>query len=396
MDRLAQFQNALATHHVPALAELRARPVLNQSGLPHVVAGNNALVARLRRADGADVALRIVASSGKSRDWAVRYGALGELQAERTRSRLPGSIRLLRGGFPNFDSGADGDDMAIAMEWLQGPTLLQGIDRAARGGNSSVIRALSAAFIQMWNDLQPMGFVHGDYTASNVIVRSNGQIAAVDLDTASWTDAPLGPTGQGTHGYRHPVHYRDASVRDAFAALVMITSMAALADAPALRARYGGEATTIDGPLLFSRWDLADPTTSQTFQDAIEEATPATTDLDRGIGRGMYGRCERHSRCMRPDTTVATPVAVARCRIRSRGRVGCGAGGGPHASSLRLYLGDAENRSGDSIEPTRTIVETRGSQSRCSLGLGSRLRNRDSGRNRARHIRLAVRSGPPG
>ena len=295
MDRLAQFQNALAERRVPALAGLHARPVLDPTGRPHVVAGNNAQVARLRRADGGDVALRIVASTGKSRDLALRYGALAEFQQSRSLARLPAAITLIQSAQPPIvtRSGADSVDGAMmSMEWIPGPTLLQGIDRAARTGNVEVIRALSAAFVQFWNDLTSFDFIHGDYTAQNLLVRSNGQLACVDLDGASWADAPLGPAGEGTPGYRHPSSYRDAAVRDAFAALVIVTSLAVLAEAPALRTRYGDPPSAINGTLLFAAWDLADPTISTVFAEAMSQVTQPTQVLLEGLEQACLGNAQ--------------------------------------------------------------------------------------------------------
>ncbi len=297
-DRLAQFQNALAERRVPALAELHARSVLDKAGRPHVVAGNNALVARLRRADGGDVALRIVASGRKDREMAIRYAALAEFQLAHSLSRLPAAINRIQAGVPalavmgmDTDRDATGstDVFAISMEWITGPTLLQGVDRAANAGNAEVIRALAGAFVQCWNDLQRVDFIHGDYTAQNLLVRSNGQLACVDLDGAAWNEAPFGPTGEGTPGYRHPTLYRDASLRDAFAALVIVTSLAVIADAPELRTLYGDPPSAIDGSLLFSAWDLADPSISRAFADATERATPPTRALLEGLQNASTG-----------------------------------------------------------------------------------------------------------
>ncbi len=295
MDRVAQFQNALSGRRVPLLAELRARSVLDKAGRPHVVAGNNALVARLRRADGGDVALRIVASKGKNREMAIRYAALSEFQQSRSLSRLPSAIDRVTSDLSSlegmFDETANGsaDLFASSMEWISGPTLLQGIDRAATAGNVEVIRALSTAFVQFWNDMQKVEFVHGDYTAQNLVVRSNGQLACVDLDGAAWSDAPFGPSGEGTVGYRHPALHRDANLRDMFAALVVVTSLAVLADAPELRSSFGDPGSTLDGSLLFSAWDLADPSSSRAFADAIVRVTSPTRVMLEGLQNACIG-----------------------------------------------------------------------------------------------------------
>lgn len=319
MDRLARFQNALAERRVPALTGLHARPVLDRAGLPNVVAGNNALVARLRRADGGDVALRIVASAGKPREWAIRYAALAQFQQSRSLNRVPSAISVIDAGLPILeadDPGESNGEFGMVMEWIPGPTLLQGIDRAARAGNVEVIRALSTAYVQLWNDLQRVDFIHGDVTAQNLMVRANGQLACVDLDGAAWNDAPFGPTGEGTAGYRHPTLYRDATLRDAFSALVIMTSLAVLADAPDLRDAYGDSPSAIDGAILFSAWDIADPSTSRVFADAAAQVTsPTRALLDElhqacvGDASDVFEACTLLPRMRMPAALRPSPAA---------------------------------------------------------------------------------------
>jgi hypothetical protein len=175
------------------------------------------------------------------------------------------------------------------MDWIPGPTLLAGIDRASQAGNSGVIRALAAGFTQMWNELQPPGFLHGDYSAQNVMVQANGQLVCVDLDSASWRDSPFGPTGNGSPGYRHPTLNRDAVLRDGFAALVIMTSLAALADNPGLRLRHGDAPNRLSGALLFRERDLADLTHSQVFIEARRDTSAETRRLLDGLAAASSG-----------------------------------------------------------------------------------------------------------
>lgn len=288
-ERLSHLQNALARSHVPVLAELRAKPVLNQTGEPHVVAGNNAHVAQLRRTDGTYVALRIVALPGKDLDWSVRYASLAEFQSTRELTRLPGGIAILPHHAGWFGELLGSRVAVMAMDWIPGPTLLAGIDRATQAGNSGVIRALSAGFSQMWNDLQPLGFFHGDYSAQNILVQANGQLACVDLDTASWRDSPFGAAGNGTPGYRHPALNRDVVLRDGFAALVIVASLAALADNPSLRLRHGDPPSSLSGALLFRERDLANLQHSRAFIEARRDTSAETQRLLDGLAAASAG-----------------------------------------------------------------------------------------------------------
>ena len=287
MDRLDQFKAALSAYPEP-LRTVRGRPVLDHSGRPYVVEGDNALVARLARPDAADIALRIVASDGNASgsgngtgaDWAVRYGALRGVDRAMLGRALPSGIEVLRHGpvlpAPAGSGEADRPELAVVMEWIEGPTLLQAVDRAARAGKSSVLQALAAAVVDVVNALGDASFIHGDITASNLIVRSDGRIACVDLDTASWPDSPLGPSGRGTTGYRHPNEYADAAGRDLFALLTIYASLRILADDPDLRRSYGDPVSANDGVLLFSPWDLLDPGASACFRE-VDERVDADT-----------------------------------------------------------------------------------------------------------------------
>lgn len=272
---IVHLQNALMSRHVPLLEELHAKPILDHAGVPIVVAGNTNLVARLRRSDGSEVAIRISRDPRGARDWSIRYRALGTRLGSDNRGRFPRHIRLLQSGVPEPVEAAESADMPLAvtsmptlvMEWIGGPTLLQAADRAARGGNVTILRALARALVTAANDLGEQGLVHGDLTASNILVRSDGTLALVDLDSISWDGSPLGPVGHGTEGYRHPAARLEPAMRDRFALALMYVSLIAMADDPDIRRSYGDPEGAEDGVLLFSRWDLADPGTSAVFAD---------------------------------------------------------------------------------------------------------------------------------
>lgn len=279
MSTLAELKNALLGPGVSVLEALHARPVLDKAGSPRVLAGNNAFVAHLQRDDGRDVALRIVAPGTAAGDWSVRYSALASLQAIERIRRLPRAIRNIPRREGRLDTLVPGAQAAQVMEWIPGPTLLAAIDRAVATGNRDVIRALAAGTVQMWNDLVEATLVHGDLTAQNIMVRADGQLAVVDLDTASWRDAPFGTGGLGTPGYRPPRGNRDGHLRDAFGMLVIQASLAAISENPGLHARFGDPDTVTDGTLLFNERDLANPDQSQAFTESRHYASPETRQL---------------------------------------------------------------------------------------------------------------------
>lgn len=285
MDRIARFQNALLQRDVPEFQNLGVRPELDHTGKPVVVAGNNAMVAKLIRRDGRHVAFRVVDTSDVGSDWLLRHSALQQRLGPGIRKRLPAGIRVVRGRSFSGLSEAEEDrraghsSAAVAMEWIDGPTLMQTVDRAARAGNVAVLRALAKALDECMNDLAAESFVHGDITAHNIIVRPDGTLAIVDFDHASWPGSPLGSGGAGSPGYRHPTATLVGELRDGFATRVLLTSLAVLADDPDLRRSFGDPVSAPDGTLVFSAWDLQDLEASPAYVDVLSRVSEETREL---------------------------------------------------------------------------------------------------------------------
>lgn len=291
MDRIARFQNALLAPDVPEFQNLGVRPEIDHAGKPVVVAGNNAMVAKLIRRDGRHVALRVVDNSGVGGDWLLRHTALQQRLGPAIRRRMPAGIRVVRGRSfagvidPGVDGRAGRSTANVAMEWVDGPTLMQTVDRAARAGNTAVLRALGKALAECMNALAADSFVHGDITAHNIIVRPDGMLTIVDFDTASWPGSPLGSGGTGSPGYRHPTATLAGGPRDAFAALVLMTSLSVLADDPDLRRSFGDPVSAADGALLFSPWDLQDLEASPAYADISSRISGETAELAQRLAR---------------------------------------------------------------------------------------------------------------
>lgn len=291
MDRISRFQDALLQSDVPEFQSLGVRPEMDHAGQPIVVAGNNAMVAKLIRRDGRHVAFRVVDNSGVGGDWLLRHTALQQQLGPGVRLRIPAGVRVVRGRSfagvidPEDDGRVARSVAAVAMEWIDGPTLMQTIDRAARAGNAAVLRALGKALGECMNGLAAESFVHGDITAHNIIVRPDGTLTIVDFDSASWPGSPLGSGGTGSPGYRHPTATLAGELRDGFATLVLMTSIAVLADDPDLRRSFGDPVSAPDGALVFSPWDLQDPEASPAYADVSSRVSGQTADLLQRLAR---------------------------------------------------------------------------------------------------------------
>lgn len=267
MDTSDRFLNAVrdGTVSLPH----GTRPFL-VDGEPEVITGRDALVIRLRDRSGQPLALRVPVEDAGGADWFRRYPALADaFAAGPLAARLPTRMAMVEGILPGADLPA------VTMEWIEGPTLMQAVHRACAARNAAVLGALATAFRDAVNDLRGTGFRHGDLTADNIIIRSSGRLAFVDLDTAVWPGSPVTAGGRGTPGYRHPTgNASTETARDAFGTLIIYVSLRLLAAYPELRARYGDAPDIAGGGLLFSAWDLADPVSSRLFAEL--ERTDAT------------------------------------------------------------------------------------------------------------------------
>jgi hypothetical protein len=269
LETLLRYQNALSRPSVPLLTRIGARIEIDHNRLPVAVAGKDSVVFRLTGDDGAKIALRLPQQENGAGEWPVRYAALDAYDAGPLRRRLAPGYKVHRNAVSV--AAAEGDEIerltALVSNWIEGPTLLAAADRAARAGNVQILRALAMAVRDVANAMRQAGFVHGDLTASNLVVNKEGQLVLVDLDTASWPGSPLGTTGSGSPGYRHPTGAASTRLRDGFPILVMYASLMALAENPDRRRSWGDPVSTPDGVLLFTDWDLGAPDTSESIRD---------------------------------------------------------------------------------------------------------------------------------
>ncbi|MGI8486719.1 MAG: hypothetical protein ACR2OU_20985 [Thermomicrobiales bacterium] len=273
---IVHYQNSLMRPHVPLLQHLQARPVLDAQRQLSLIEGSHSFVAKLRRTDGHMLALRMLTSPVDSAEWQKRYAELRRLSLTTLKGRVPGGLEVIPAGLEI--EGAE-NAPAQVMDWVQGPTLAMAVKRACQSGNSGVLRALSTALIDLVNSFRTAGVAHRHLGPDNLIISTNGSLVAVGLDAATWVGGPPSEWQSGPAAYRHPDGAGSPMDADAFASLVLYASLRVLADAPDLAEVYGDPAMTMDGALLFSSWDLADPGVSRSFADAMIRVTPETREF---------------------------------------------------------------------------------------------------------------------
>src|SRR5262245_13199675 len=187
----AMMQPALS---VPAVRRLGGGMIrLNDSGRPLRAAGRDAVVYELRAPDGRILALRCHLRPDSHRDAALaeRYAALGaDPRLERLRApsgALPRGIQWIVDGVTLPGSDLHHVSSAVmAMERVPGRTLSRAVARLCQEGAVEPLALLADAWLALAVNLEEVGFSHGDLTADNLMVRPDGTIALIDLDTAAW------------------------------------------------------------------------------------------------------------------------------------------------------------------------------------------------------------------
>jgi predicted Ser/Thr protein kinase len=240
---------------------------------PFRVAGHDAVVYRLENAAPGYVALRCFLTDKLDNAVLARYQRLSKdstLRRLRTSEHSPlvQYVHLFPDGLllpgPDFRSLSE---PVIAMEWIDGPTLIEAVDRAARQREHRVLNALANSWLRAVAANREVDFSHGSLTGQNVMVDLERGPVFVDYDTAWWPGAVSLSKQKPPATYSHPRGVASAPERrDDFAALLIYTSLRALAIDPSLRDDFGDPPARIDGAILFSASDLASPNKSKLFE----------------------------------------------------------------------------------------------------------------------------------
>jgi len=309
---IVHYQHSLLRPHVPLLYHLQARPVLDAQRVPIIIEGSRSMVAKLQRTDGAKLALRIPTEAVDIESWQGRYGGLRRLALTTLKNRVPEGLEVIPSG---IEIEGSAPVPVLVMDWIQGPTLSSAVRRACQTGNTGVLKALATAVIDLANGFRGAPFAHQHLSPNNLIISSNGSLVAVGLDNSTWTGGPRGDDAGGEGGaaaYRHPESSASPIDADAFAILVLYTSLRVLADAPDLASIHGDPGSTNDAPLLFSSWDLADPGVAESFADAAIRTTPQTREFVDALSQACLAPASEVERWL---SVIPKIVSVANVRI---------------------------------------------------------------------------------
>ena len=253
----------------------------SQMGMPKSWTGANAIVFRLRGADGLPLAVRCFTQ--KVDDVETRYRAYADFYwkaPEALRKGLAEACYLER-GIHVQDGTAEPWKPVIVMAWVDGKELGTWVETHLSDRNRLVwlqgkLRDLSA-------QMTSAGFIHGDLQHRNILVNENGPVL-VDYDSVIPPRTKgLTLNTQGLPSFRHPraASNTQPAMLDRFAFLVLHMALEALIRRPDLFTQWGrGEG------LLFQGSDLKNPGASPLFQTL--QADPGL----KGMAQALVKVCQ--------------------------------------------------------------------------------------------------------
>jgi len=246
-------------------------------GLPAVATGQTAAVFRV---DSDEIwAVRCLTMQGSS--LSARYQALGECNAL---NQLP---FLVHASWQENGIWLSGEVWPIVkMKWVVGQSLASWTESRLSAPNE--LEAMSEQIESVATRLWAAGIVHGDLQHGNIIVSDSGEIVLIDYDGVFLFEVgdprtlTIDQPGEAGHpNYQHP-HRIEAQIAnawtDTFSALVLSSSLLALAEDPTLWGRFhNGE------NLILTSRDFEMPRGTETWRslEAIPSLENRLQMLDR-------------------------------------------------------------------------------------------------------------------
>ena len=293
---ITAFTNALREGSVSFVAALGARPFLDDSGELVYIRGEDALIVPLGASGDRHprYALRLPLENAGGAAWPGRYADIATA-AGTISGHLPHNVTILD------VEEIRGTAVALLYDWVPGETLTARVTHARERHNRDRLPDLLWPLANLADALRTSALVHGDIAPGNIIVRPDGEMTLIDLDRAGYRDADSPAEPRRRVGYRLPRGGGAPEEEDAFALLVLMTSIAVLADA-SVPIDHERAADWNHPTLLFSSWDLMDPQRSRLVREVEHQLTPLTQYLLDRLIAACTGRSDRVPALLREAT----------------------------------------------------------------------------------------------
>jgi len=256
--------------------------------LPFAMPGGFAIVYKFVTQSGRTIAFRVFQREVEA-DMQYRYERIEPY----FRSKVPeitADFKYFKSGIKVGDSSNVGIFDVIIMEWVEGQTLIQAVDKLCQKRDRQALTEIANNWAQVVRALNGAHMAHGDLSGNNIMVRHDRRLVLVDYDGVFIPEFAGRPAVVGgTQDYLHP----DSSKRkfnerlDDFSALAIHTSLAALSVKPELWDTSGikrapnGQPTT--DHLLFRFTDFQNPAQSALFKQLFAIGNQNVQDLAREL-----------------------------------------------------------------------------------------------------------------
>jgi serine/threonine protein kinase len=268
---------------------------------PIVYSGSFSSVFKVKTTSGRNVALRVfhpeaaVAERQSVTALAQRYGKIhAYLDGLRAKKRLPPEI--VEFAFVERGIKIDGESLPIMkLPWVSGRNLDSWIETRLGQGRAKAVALLAENWRAAMRDLHSVKIAHGDLHHGNIMLEPSGAMRLLDYDSMYVpTLAGLSNSEIGHPNFQHPSYHFPARPRpfdhrmDRFSALVIYTSLVAVADNPKLWTRYHN-----DHNLIFEgERDFVNIDSSPVFRDILASSNPTVRGLARQLIKHAKGRPE--------------------------------------------------------------------------------------------------------
>jgi hypothetical protein len=269
---ITAFSNALRDGTVSFVSSLGARAFLDDAGEVVRIRGEDALIVPLGVAGDPHprYTLRLPLEHDGGVGWAARYADVAAA-AGTIVGHLPTGVTIL-----DIDE-IRGTAVALLYDWVPGETLTARVTRSRERHTRDRLAELLWPLADLADALRLSGLVHGDIAPGNIVVRPDGVMTLIDLDRMAFRDAaPVEPRRRV--GYRLPRGGGAPEAEDAFAQLVLMTSIGILADA-SVPIDHERAPDWTNPALLFSSWDLMDLQRSRLVREIEHQLSPLSREL---------------------------------------------------------------------------------------------------------------------
>lgn len=263
------------------------------------------------------------------RDVALKLLRRRPLSEEQRRCLLEEARTLAKISHPNvvavYEVGEHEDEIYIAMEYVEGETLLswQGRERRSLTELLAMYRQAGAGLVAA----HAAGVIHRDFKPGNAIVGRDGRLRVVDFGLA-WAEAPeseatdAGPRGAvGTPGYIAPELGRGAPATPASDQYSFCVALARALAPTVATTTEPGEHDADEGPIISRGPGWLRRVLRRGLADQPELRWPSMTELvarlDRGRLRRRVGAAALVGVGLAAGAALAGPERAASCEQRA-------------------------------------------------------------------------------